>query len=78
MTTSSPLAHVVVPSNIVAMMTGCRQVSKHGEIVTAHYTDGTEESVWWPEYDIYVKKDEFFSLVGDIQQKARSSPHQEE
>jgi hypothetical protein len=69
----SNIAHVLVPPNYVAALTGCRQISKHNNTVTAHYTDGTEDSVEWPEYDILANKDNFYSVLGDIQARVKET-----
>lgn len=74
---TSQLAHVLVPSNIVAMMSGCRQISRHGDTVTAHYVDGSEESITWPAGNI-LETDNFFSLLRFIQEKARAIEEEQE
>lgn len=67
----SELVHGVAFPNITAMMTGVYQVTRKGDIVTAHYTDGSTESCVWPSVGELSKRTAF-DLVGEIQRRARS------
>lgn len=77
MSDSTPVKFIISPHRINSMMTGVRYAQWQAGRVTLVYVNGTKESAICHAAEWAQGCENFFSLVGTIQNRARQSlPHQ--